>query len=75
MQILRYNSPAKKEAMPSIWKSLHKCGRENHFAKVCMQKEKIQRKKSVQAVSGNESTDSSDSIQTVELVPSKNDTI
>ena len=53
----------------------NKCGRENHFAKVCMQKEKIQRKKSVQAVSGNESTDSGDSIQTVELVPSKNDTI
>ena len=40
-----------------------------------MRKEKIQRKKSVRAVSGNESTDSGDSIQTVELVPSKNHTI
>ena len=40
-----------------------------------MRKEKIQRKKSVRAVSGNESTDSGDSIQTEELLPSKNHTI
>ena len=36
---------------------------------------KIQRKKSVQAMSGNECTDSGDSINTVELDPSEKDTI
>ena len=65
----------KKELCPAFGSRCNKCGRENHFAKVCMRKEKIQRKKSVRAVSGNESTDSGDSIQTVELVPSKNHTI
>ena len=65
----------KKELCPAFGSRCNKCGRENHFAKVCMQKEKIQRKKSVRAVSGNESTESGDSIQTVELVPSKNHTI
>ena len=65
----------KKELCPAFGSRCNKCGRENHFAKVCMRKEKIQRKKSVRAVSGNESTDSGDSVQTVELVPSKNHTI
>ena len=65
----------RKELCPAFGSRCNKCGRENHFANVCMQKEKIQLKKSLQAVSGNESTDSGDSIQTIELVPSKNDTI
>ena len=65
----------KKELCPAFGSRCNKCSRENHFAKVCMRKEKIQRKKSVRAVSGNESTDSGDSIQTVELIPSKNHTI
>ena len=44
----------KKELCPAFGNRCNKCGRENHFAKVGMRKEKIQRKKPVRTVSGNE---------------------
>jgi hypothetical protein len=65
----------KKELCPAFGSRCRNCGRENHFAKVCMQKGRYSRQKPLHAVTENDSRDSGDSLMTVELDPTENDTI
>ena len=65
----------KKELCPAFGSRCRNCGRENHFAKVCMQKGRYSRQKPLHTVTENDSSDSGDSLMTVELDPTENDTI
>ena len=60
----------KKESCPAFGSRCRNCGRDNHFAKVCMQKRKP-RNAPVHGVSEDSSSDSGDSISTVELHPAE----
>ena len=51
------------------------CGRNNHFAKVCLQKATNPQQKPLHSVTENDSSDSGDSVLTVELSPTGNESI
>ena len=59
----------KKELCPAFGGRCRNCGRENNFAKVCIKKGRYSRQKPLHAVTANDSSDSGDSLMTVELAP------
>ena len=62
----------KKELCPAFGSRCRNCGRDNHFAKVCLQKAKSHRQKPLHSVTEDNSSDSGESVSTVELSPNEN---
>ncbi len=56
----------KKEQCPAFGKTCNHCGRKNHFSSACLQKQKNPRQKAFQVE--NYSSDSGDSVMTVDLI-------
>lgn len=66
------NHPRKKELCPAFGRICKNCGRTNHFAKACLQKRKTATRKPLHNVNEDDSSDSGDSVSTVELTPTEN---
>jgi hypothetical protein len=60
--------PRKEELCPAFGKTCNHCGRANRFANACLQKRNNPWQKPIHAIYENCSSDSGDSVMTVELV-------